>query len=826
MKEKKKTLSENVLLEAKNILKAYGPTVAVNEYCMKIFPGEVVGLLGGNGAGKSTLMRVISGVTTPDKGEIQFAGQTLDWHEFNPLHATRMGIRVVYQELSLCLNLKVYENFYIELSSMMKNNINWRNEAISIAKKSLDMVFPGNDIDVEARLDALSISQQQMVEIARAFSDPNLRLLILDEPTSSLPAEQTEQLMEQIIQTAKEKNVSFIFISHRLSEAIKLCDKIYMMQNGKNIWSGLVSETDETDLVKRMGSKISIEEIAKKHSKIKTKINENVQVDISDINTKALSGVSLAAKGGEILGITGLEGSGQRELLHHIFKHKNRGGKGVNIKGSVAYVTGDRKKEGIYPLWSILENLMMTKLSMGRLFKHINAKRAISDSMVWYDKLKIKSDGINAGITSLSGGNQQKVLIARALVAEADIIILDDPTRGVDVMTKHQLYEIFQEASEQGKLVIWYSSDDEELSICTRILVMRFGSVVGELSGKEINKANIVRTSFSSEDLKSKVKHIKPEKSSKKSSINMLFASGVALPLIVMILVYGFCGISTPAVFSWYGITLLLGSTAPLIFATISQMLIIGLGHIDLGVGAYMGLINVLAATLMFEHPALGWLFVIVALLLYSCMGLIIYYRRIPAIIITLGSSFIWKGLSLFLLDRPGGQAPQWLFNIFWNNSKVPFVLVIIVAFSVIAWWFHHSRYGTVIKGFGNNPQSMVRSGWSQPFAYWVTYLAAGIMAILGGLIMTGSTGAADANASASYQMLTIAAVVMGGGYLVGGIVTVPGAVFGAITLSLISALLGFLRVSTELTAAVQGLILIVILALRILSKDGKRRSL
>lgn len=203
-------------------------------------------------------------------------------------------------------------------------------------------------------------------------------------------------------------------------------------------------------------------------------------------------------------------------------------------------------------------------------------------------------------------------------------------------------------------------------------------------------------------------------------------------------------------------------------------------------------------------------------------MGLAIYYRNIPAIVMTLGTSFIWKGISISILSSPGGMAPDWLIGIFWTSFIIPPVIIIIILVTAASWLFYRSKYGTVIKGFGNNPSALVRSGWSEARAHFLTYFVCGVLAVLGGLSTSGISTAADPTAGGSYTMLTIASVVIGGGYLTGGFVTVPGAVFGAITFSLISSLLGFMNVSTDFTAAVQGLILIVILSLRLVTKGRK----
>lgn len=824
----------DILLNATRLVKIYGHTTAINKFDLMIRKGEVIGLLGGNGAGKSTLTRVISGVTVPDEGEMVFDGVKIEFGPFNPAAANSLGIRVVYQELSLCTNLRVYENFFIELSSMFRKDLKWRKSALKLAREKLDEVFPGNDIDVDARLDSLTIAQMQMVEIARAFSDPKLKLLILDEPTSSLPAEQTEQLKDFVRKKAKE-GVSFIFITHRLKEAISLVDRIYVAQNGVCKWSGDVSETSEADLIVQMGGVIKDREESRACSTSEPTrcINDVVSVTARSLVLKKGRPINFELKGGEIIGLAGLEGSGQTDLLYKLFASRRKSTHTLEIKGKVAYVTGDRKNEGNFPLWSVLENMMINKLAFGRLWAMTSEKSLIGYAKTWCDKLKVKAEGFGSNINSLSGGNQQKVLIARTMVADADIIILNDPTRGVDIATKHQLYEIFDEAARNGKLLIWYSSDDAEFEICSRVFVMRYNTVVAELSASELSKDMIVEASFKGEELKPVVEVSRRQERMSESEMQAFLrnrrklkkvtTSSVFVPFLSTLIVYVLCGILSPNVFTGFGIELLLSAAAPLILLSLGQMFIIGFSQIDFGIGYFMGIINVLAATLLSTNPLLGVLVLIALLGLYACMGLVIYYRRIPAIVMTMGASFIWKGAAISILPAPGGAAPEWLTTVFWSEFAVPPTLIIIVIFTILALLFYRSKIGTILKGFGNNPSSMVKSGWSEPWAHFLVYLVSGLFALLGGLIMAGISGAADANAAGPYTMLTVASVVMGGGYLLGGLVTVPGAVFGAITFSLISSLLGFLEVSTELTAAVQGLILLIILSLRLFKKGGKQ---
>lgn len=807
---------EQNILDLCGIVKKYGSTMAADHLDMHIRQGEVLGLVGANGAGKSTLMRIISGVTMPDDGTMEYDGQRLDWKKFTPVAAGLKGIRVVYQELSLCDNLKVYENFYVELRRLFKGTFAWRKRGIEISEKILNEIFPGHGINVKNDLSDLSIAQQQMVEIARAFADPDLKLLILDEPTSSLPVEQTRQLLSYI-KKRSEDGITFIYITHRLFEIMEITNRIYVLTNGRIVDESQTSEINEEELIKKMGT---AEETVKEETKHlqpdePVKQSDHIYIKCRQLKQGKLENINCSLSGGEVIGIGGLEGNGQKDLLK-LFFQKNR--KRMERSGSVAYVTGNRKEEGNFPLWSVSENLAITAQVNKPLYRINSPSRIIEQANLWIHQLKIKGEGAKSNILNLSGGNQQKVLIARSLLADADIIILDDPTRGVDVETKQQLYGVFREAAQKGKLVIWYSSDDSELMLCSRVLIMRYGTIVKELSQGEIHKNAIIEAAFTEVEGRNKELALK-----RRPMINL----GGLSPFLSMAIMYVICGLINKSTFSIFGAELLISGSLPLILATISQVFIIGLSQVNLGIGNFMGLVSVIIAAVFYDDPLKGSFMLLGALFLYACMGLLIYFRNIPAVIVTLGSSFVWTGMALVLQDMPGGHCPEWL--VFAFNTTIfgiPSTIVIAMLAAILAILIYRSKYGTVMRGFGNREKPMVRSGWSKKWAYFVIYICSGIFGILGGIAFTAITYSADAQAMDSYTLLTVAAVVLGGGDLNGGRVNHLGAVFGAVTLSLVTILLGFLHVNTDFTAAVQGLLLIIILSLRLLKKGGRRNEI
>jgi ribose transport system ATP-binding protein len=731
--------------------------------------------------------------------------------DYSPSAASALGVRVVYQELSLCTNLDVCENFYVEQHATLRPVRRWRKALLEKTQGALDELFPGQGIDPRVRLGELSIAQRQMVEIARAVSMPGLQLLILDEPTSSLGASQTTQLMTAL-ERLTSRGVSILFISHRLGEIVDVADRIVVMRNGAKVWEGANQDVGEPILVERMtGEAAAAGAHERPRPRARDQASDGVFVRTRRLTTDVLAGLDVDLRGGELVGVAGLDGSGQREFLKALFFTRGKPGGPVEKAGRLAYVTGDRGKEGVFPLWSIADNMSLGEVTKAPLFRRLDLKGLAAKVSAWFARLAIKAPDTSTAVVSLSGGNQQKVLVARALLADADVIVLDDPTKGVDVGTKRQMYGLFREAAERGKLVVWYSTEDEELESCSRVLVFRYGRIVKELDGEEATKSRIIEASFGGEDLL--VRAADPVARRRRAQATLV------VPLAAMLGVFLVSGALHHGVFTSFGVDLLLAGSIPLICSALAQMYVIGLSQIDLGVGAFMGLVSVLCATVLHDHPALGFALLGLAVVTYAGMGALILLRSIPAVIVTMGMAFVWTGVGLTLQDSPGGEAPEWLVGAFGLSLPVPESILVVLLFGALAHAFCRSRYGTVLRGFGNNPVAVERSGWSPMKAVITGYALAGVFAVAGGMAITAASGASDVNSTRSYTLLTVAAVVMGGSELMGGIISPWGTVVGAITLSLLGALIGFLRLNSSYVTAVQGFILLAILASRLLRK-------
>jgi ribose transport system ATP-binding protein len=813
------------VLRLAGISKAYGPTRANQDLSFAVAAGEVVGLIGANGAGKSTLMRILSGITLPDAGRMELGGVASDLRHFSPQRARALGIRIVHQELSLCPSLTVAENFYIEQPGRGSFGPAWRRHYERLAAASIAAIFPESGIDVRRPVAALSLAQRQMVEIARAGIDPKLRLLILDEPSSALDARRSRELQafiaaragaprERVREGLAGSGVAVIFISHKLHEVAAVAARVLVMRNGRLALDAPTRATSMPQMIAAMAGEAALE-LERPHPAGGAAAGK---VLVEAGAPWAL--FPLALRAGEIIGLAGLEGSGQREFLRALQRAGRKGshGGGIACLGSVSYVAGDRAAEGVFPLWDVIANATIGRIAAGPALAWARPALERSAAAPFLDAVRLPAERRTSPILELSGGNQQKVLMARALIAGADILLLDDPTRGVDVAVKRDFYDLIRAAAAQGKLVIWYSSETIEFLECDRVLLFHDGAARRVLEGSARAEEAIVSASFGEQDAgasgKVEGKAAKPPPARSRPPSRDLLLSLV--PFLTMALIFGVIVALNRNAATMFGLDLLLSAAVPLVLVALGQMFVVGGSEIDLGVGAFAGLANVLSATFLVGQPLLGVGTLLIALLVYAGLGPLIQARAIPAIVVTLGASFIWTGVGYALQPTPGGSAPAWLAAAAgFHVAGIPASLLAVLLAALVAARLNASRMGVVLRGFGANPRAVAQCGWSPLAASSLRYAIAGAFALLAGLAMTAINTASDINAGGSYTLLSVAAVVVGGSTLIGGRIAPVGAVCGALSLSLIGSLLGFLGVSTDYDAAVQGGLLIAILMLR-----------
>ena len=803
-------MASETLLDMAHIYKKFGETEVLTDVSFQLRPSEVVGLLGANGAGKSTLTKIIVGTESATSGTMTLAGAAvLDFQTYNALEASASGIFCVYQELSLCTNLNVLENFY--LTNTNPSSRKWRKENAERALAALDAVFPNSSISVNSQVSQLNLAQRQMVEIARTLTQPNGRILILDEPTSALSRERVAQLHDYIKQL-KTRGIGVIYVTHKLEELRSIADRIVVLRNGNVHFDGPIGDMGHEEILQLLSGRTgadSSKEIVADSSVANTK----ALFSLSAFNSTDLHDVTLQVGPGELVGIAGLDGAGQRSLLRHIFELRHQ-----ENRVSMAYVTGDRQSEGIFPLWDIYNNMVISALRQLSSWGLINNRQADDRVDYWYKRLSFRATSSKQGITELSGGNQQKALIGRGLASEAQLLLLDDPTRGVDVDTKQEIYDVLRELRRTGRSAIFFSTEDSEFLQCDRVYVMNKGSIVEELRAPDISVPDIVHASYQQPQGKRETSFADVQRPLRNLD---KFSRPATLSIALLIAVVMISGILNPSSVGTGGLDLLIGGAVPLVLAALGEMFIILAGDIDLGIGTALGLVNVIGATYLVHRPVLGLLLMVLLVVAYAGMAALIHVRRLPAIVVTLGASFVWLGIALVMQPVPGGTSPTWLTNLYnLSFPVIPEPVYLVVLFVLVSYvLLFRSRLGTVLRGFGNNPSAIYRAGRSPIRARILLYIMAAISIVLSGLAITAVSSASDANASSTYTLSAIAAVILGGAEFAGGLVFPTGVVAGALVLSLISSLLAFLSVSTTYESAVTGAILLAALATRQLGR-------
>ena len=490
-------------LSARNIVKHYSGVVALEDGNLDVRSGEVVALIGANGSGKSTMMKVINGVVVLDRGQLLLNNEPIQFS--SPQAAKSMGIATVFQELSLIPNMTVEDNIWLTREPMKSFGFVDRKKVTQKTEQLIEL-FKGTispALRPDATVASLSPDERQIVEILKAISfDP--WLIILDEATASLDNQQVK-LLFKLIHQWKEEGKAIVFVSHRMEEIFEIADRYSVLRNGVTVGEGNIKDTNGEELVKLMIEKKSAFAFSRTHKESEGK---PIRIEVEDLHTDVLNGISFKAREGELVGIGGLQGQGQRNLLLALFGAIPFSGKvtyqGEDIhfrhpreamKKGFSLVPGDRAKEGLLYTRSILENLLLP--SWKKYGFPLKIKKARKDALKIGESLSLRMAGLQEPVSSLSGGNAQKVVIGKWLLRQPQLFLLNDPTKGVDVGTKAEFYQLLNQLCEEGKTILFYSSDDEELvGLCDRVLVLQDGLIRAELKGETLTKENLIAASL------------------------------------------------------------------------------------------------------------------------------------------------------------------------------------------------------------------------------------------------------------------------------------------------------------------------------------------
>lgn len=793
------------VLAVRGVDKRFPGVHALRDVSFDIHAGEVHAVIGENGAGKSTLMRVLCGVHPPDGGTVLIDGAAAVLT--SPQDAFARGIAMVWQDTRLVPTLDVAWNIALGHEAGGRLLVD-RPAMIAAARQALARI--GSDVDPLAPAGDLSRSQMQQVEIARALSR-DARVLILDEPTSALTPAETAGLFT-VLDELKRQGTAIVFISHRLPEVLEVADRITVMRDGEVTGTVEAAAASETDLVSMMVGRpmgMAYPEAAAPPGE--------VVLGVQDLTCPGVTGASFQIRAGEIVGLGGIQGSGQQACARALFGLARTGGT-VHVKGreialnspseaidaAIVYVPADRRAEGLFQIHSIRENIALPHLSHWVRGGLLASGAEKADVQAEFDRLKIKAPSAETTVATLSGGNQQKVVFARWFIGEADVYILDEPTQGVDVATKLEIYGLVRSLADAGAAVLVVSSDlPELLGLTDRILVFSDGEIMADLTSAEATEQSVISHAVSG--VKAASPGVDVATGAPRHRGNPLVARYLPAMMLFALLVGITVAASllTPYFLTPRNFASMAGQIAPLALASLGQMAPILLGGIDLSVGPTISLVTTIASHVLSPDSGLPvaagiGLCLLAGLAVGAMNAALVAWLRIPDLVATLATFSIVQGAALIVRPSPGGRVDPAVAQAITDRvMMVPVVFALaVVAFVAVEVLLLRGRIGAQFYAAGSSAEAAEAAGIRTRRLRAGAYLFSGLMAACAGLIIAARIGSGDPQAGTTFTLASVTAVVVGGTSVFGGVGTAVGTFFGAVLIILMQNVLNQLQIS------------------------------
>jgi rhamnose transport system ATP-binding protein len=825
------------VLGLSNATKAFGGTVALRDASFELRAGEVLALLGENGAGKSTCVKLMAGVYWPTLGSVTLDGRPVQFN--SALDAQNSGIAVMHQHPGLFPDLSIAENVFMGHLPMQSMRGLDKTQMVDEAARILASV--GLNIDPRQKLAPLRTSEQQLVEIARALS-LKARVLIMDEPTAALSQREVKRLFA-VVDLVRSQGTAIMFVGHRMDEIFSISDRIAVLRDGVLVGVESAANLPRDRAIQMMVGR----ELSSLYPKSNADLGKTVLQTHKLSSAGQFENIDLEVRAGEIVGIGGLVGSGRTELARVLFGIKKPTGGTIEINGNelaftdpknameagIAYVSEDRLGQSLVPDFSILDNSALTILERAKKGIFFSGQAVLSSVREHLDRLKLKFSSYDQGISTLSGGNQQKVVLAKWLATKPKLLILDEPTQGIDVQSKAEVHAMIADLARQGMAIILISSEMPELlGMCDRIVVLREGRKTAEFSRAEATQEKVLKAAT---DAENPAKHLRtagntePNKILAQNSEQVALAKkpkavpfwakrelGLIFAMLAVVIPVAFIN---PRIFGSANMTAVAMDAALLSVVALAQLLVLVTRNIDLSVASIIGLSAYGSASLMATNPSLG----IAAGLLWACAigmgagllnGLVITIGRVPAIVVTLGTMSIYRGLnSLWASGRQisADQVTQsWLDMTSAQVFGIPYVILIAIAILAIsAWLLSNTKAGRELFAIGSNPSGAALIGIPVNRQILLAYVIAGALAGFTGALWASRYATIDARVAYGYELTVIAAAVVGGVAIRGGAGTVLGIALGALTLLVVRNGLTLVRVDPLWLQGVYGLVIL-----------------
>jgi ribose transport system ATP-binding protein len=807
-----------VTIRLTGISKFYSGVAALSDVSAEFYTGEVHAVLGENGAGKSTLMSIITGVNQPDHGEIEFEGRRIS--PMTPETSASLGISISYQHPAILDDLSVLENLRVSLPRSLFEGGSQRAAAREILKAV------GLRAPLRARADSLTVAQKQLLEIGKALATKP-KVLILDEPTASLDRESTELLFERIRAIVKA-GTSVIYITHRLAEIRQIGHRVTVLRDGRLRGTALVSQVSDEALL----SMIVGRELGSTFPPKSGGAGKDSNFSVRSLSGRRFRDVSFEASPGEIVGVAGVAGNGQSELMRALAGLEPSAGE-IAIAGrslthkdllrEAAYMPSDRLAEGLAGGLTVRENASMAALGSFASLGIVRRRLEVEGVTTAFKSLAVKAASIESQVTSLSGGNQQKVVLARALLSEPRLIVADEPTQGVDVGARAEIYRILRDITEQGTPVVVNSSDATELEgLCDKVVVLSRGRVVDTLTGGDVAEARIVSAAVSAAHHADASGALAAARVAARTTGWRHFLqtdNAPAVPLAIVTVVLALYGYAhNPNFLSAFNVYNVLLLATALGFVAMGQTIALLLGGVDLSVGPLAGFLVVVASFFVNDGQSLstiasGFLLMTVgAVVVGAVNGSLIRFANFTPIAATLAMYIGLQGCSFLLRDGPDGYINATVSAAITSQiGPIPVAFIILAALVVAGEYaLRNTRAGWQLRAVGSDEESARRIGLRIDRIVILGYIGSSLFAALGAVMLMAQIGVGDPQQGINYTLSSITAVVLGGTSLRGGRGTFVGTAIGALLLTEVLSAVAFLGLSQTYQYVFQGALILI----------------
>ena len=796
-----------------DIRKSFGPVKALKGVDVLIMPGEVHAIVGENGAGKSTLIGIAAGVLRPDAGAIYYGGKYVKASD--PRQMREDGVAVVYQHPALAPDLTVLENLQLAAPSLGGPGGGAEAERLLARVATDELRMP-----INKRVAELSLAQRHIVEIARALAT-NPRVLFLDEPTEPLQHGDVRKLFG-LIGELKSDGVGIVYVSHRLHEVDELADRVSVMRDGEIIDSRPAELITSAEIVSLIAGRPLGQIFPAKAQSVGAPL-----FAVKRLSGRGFDNVDLTVYAGEIVGLAGIEGEGQREFIRAAAGlDRHRGGElrvkdadvtgdspGAFRRSGIGFIPDDRHSEGVFLNLTLRENYSLGFLDAISRLGVVDRTAEASRAKAITEDMRVRAASTESKLFELSGGNQQKVLFGREISAKPTVLLVDEPTKGVDIGSRSEIYQRLRAIADQGLCVVVSSSDGIELEgLCDRVLIFARGRIVHELTGAAVTDAAITEANLTATVSRaSEAPAAARDRRWSKFAASDHFPALVLAALTIVILAgtqalngYFLSPVSIKSMLSFFSI---------LAFLSCAQLATVLVGAIDLSIGPLAGLCVVLASFLVPDGVETGPLvagviFILLCTTAFGLLqGLLITSLRLPAIVVTIATFIGLQGVSLLLRPTAAGTIDDVLsdiaqFQIWFLPACVVLTLVLV---GVAEWLLFRTSFGRNFRAVGSSPLASARLGIDSQRLTWLAFVISGLLTGIGGLMLAGQVGIGSPSTGADYTLMSITVVVLGGASVAGGRGSFISTMFGAALVQATSSASSFIDANSSVHYTVIG---------------------